>query len=79
MELRPIRELKTAEAKREADHLSDLNVKDSSMICLIDDDGLELVTLTPWTYARIASKVGQVNVFNSNYRADTKSENAKRG
>lgn len=69
MELRPVRELRTDAGKREADHLSDLGVKDSSMVVLIDDDGAELVTVNPWVYKRLTSKVGQANVFNPDYVA----------
>lgn len=67
MELRPVRELQTDAGKREADHLSDLGVKDSSMVVLIDDDGAEMVTVNPWIYRRLTSKVGQANVFNPDY------------
>lgn len=67
MELRRINEIRTDAGKREADHLSDLGVKDSSMVILVDDDGTELVTVNPWVYKRLTSKVGQANVFNPDY------------
>ncbi len=70
MELRPIWELQTDVGKREADCLSDLGVKDSSMVVLVDDDGVELVTLAPWTYKRLTSIVGQANVFNLDHRIE---------
>ncbi len=70
MELRPVWELRTDVGKREADRLSDLGVKDSSMVVLIDDDGAELVALTPWTYKRLTSIVGQDNVFNPDHRIE---------
>lgn len=70
MELRPIRELRTEEGRREADHLSDFGVKDSSMAFIVDENGVELVTLTPSTYKRLTSKVGQANVFNPDYVAE---------
>lgn len=63
MELRPVSELKTKDGLREADHLSDLGVEDSSMPFVVDDDGAELVTLTPSTYKRLTSKVGITGVF----------------
>lgn len=63
MELRPINELTTQAGKREADHLSDLGVKDSSMVVLIDDDGAEMVTVNPWVYKRLTSRVGVRGVF----------------
>lgn len=77
MELRLVRELRTEDGKREVDRLSDLGVKDSSMIVLVDDDSAELVTVTPWVYKRLTSKVGQANVFNPDYVAEDGAGEAK--
>lgn len=63
MELHPIGELRTDEGKRMADHLSDLGVKDSSMLFVVDEDGAELVSVNAWVYRRLTSKVGIQGVF----------------
>lgn len=77
MELRPVNELRTKAGLRMADHLSDLGVKDSSMPFIVDDNGEELVTLTPSTYKRLTSKVGQANVFNPDYVVENGKGEAK--
>lgn len=63
MELRPICELQTDAGKREADHLSDLGVKDSSMAFYVAEDGAEVVSVRVRTYQNLTSKVGIVGVF----------------